>query len=98
MKWIVILLLLTSCSTNRLVVTKQNRFKFQACTVVYCESSEFNIAKNAGLKIIELVVSIKGGGVSLGRGFCEEYYQKRRINSGYVWSKKTAKEVCEEKN
>jgi len=68
-------------------------FQAQSCRVVYCESSENSKVKAAGLKLIAIALATQGVDLTLGRGFCEEYYMKREID--YRYALKPAAEVCQ---
>ena len=87
---ILFMLVITGCSTQH----KFDSFKAQSCIYVYCESSEYNKAKKAGLKLVEIAASIYNIDLELNRGICEEYYTKRELD--YRYAAKSASEVCSE--
>lgn len=86
---------LTVCSTKSAkTISNHDKFKIQACSVVYCENSELSKIKKAGLKIMELSAGVAGFSISLDRGYCEEYYKKREFMTGYVYAKKSSYQLC----
>ena len=84
MKWVIVLLLMTGCTNN-----VQRSFRFDSCVVAYCEASEDSKLKNLSLMIARVY------GLNVKRGFCSKYYDKREMNSGYVYARRSAVEVCE---
>jgi len=84
----ILLLLISGCSS----FPKIDTFQSQSCVVVYCEDSEHNKSKAAGLKLIEIIGASQGIDIKLGRGFCEQYYTKRDID--YRYTRKSAYDVC----
>jgi len=94
MRLLIAVLFLSGCAFNPINMNSDDRFKFQACAVVYCESSEDSKVKKAGLKLLEIVVAIKGGDLNLGSGFCKEYYDKRELLNGWVWARRSAYDIC----
>lgn len=94
MRLIVLALLLAGCAFNPGNLSKEQKFKFQSCVVVYCEDSESSKVKKAGLKLLEITAAVNGGDLNLRRGFCEEYYDKRQMLNGWVWAKRSAFDIC----
>jgi len=83
--------LISGCS----VVPTFSSFESQACMTVYCEDTEYSAVKKAGLKLMDLVFKSQGINLELGRGFCEKYYTHRSITNGYIYLRRSAKEVCQ---
>lgn len=71
--------------------TQHVNFRLQACKTVYCEYTENSKIKKAGYIIASIML-----GVNLDYRFCNEYYSKRELFSGYVYVTKSAYEVCME--
>lgn len=87
--------LITSCATfNATKLSASDRFKFQACTTVYCERWETSKIKKAGLKLVEIALITQGVNLDIGRGFCEEYYSKREPANDYIYANKAAVDIC----
>jgi len=95
MRIVLIALLLSGCASfNPKLLSVEDRFKFQACLTVYCDSSENSVIKKSGLKLIEIALGSQNIKLDLRRGFCEKYYTQRQLENGWVWAKKSSYEIC----
>lgn len=85
---------LSGCSVIPGQLSDADKFKIQACSVVYCESTERSKIKRAGLKMMSISASAYGLNLDLERGVCEEYYSKRELFEGYVYARRSAYDIC----
>lgn len=85
-----ILLILVSCSTKAIFIP--SNFQEESCQYSYCLQSEDSKAKEAGLKLVEIVASIYNIELDLKQGICTDIYEKRELDYRYVF--KTPYEVC----
>jgi len=89
---IMFVLAISGCST----IPKFDSFKAQSCLVVYCESSENNKVKKAGLVLVDIAANSQGIDLDLNSGICEQYYNNREVQGGFVYAKKSAYDICRE--